>query len=264
MSKHRSWDRRVVMAIEACRPGSDDASDPALGRLAACLDADPDLEDLGQRLQKLDATIAGAIQDVSVPFGLKGRLLAKLNAAGEAARSVSPRRPVLVPRHVQLGRLAWVPSLAGMAAAAVILVVGFLYQQSTQYSPATVMERGVELFNRDLRQPGPQWRDGLVPRYPFSGSVRMCSDVRWRPVEGLLDAPGLAYRMDVNGLVAVLYVLARPVAGLPAAPPLRPARSTADCSTSAWQENGLMYVLVVQGDWRAYQLFLDLPLGPVA
>jgi len=31
-----------------------------------------------------------------------------------------------------------------------------------------------------------------------------------------------------------------------------------------WQENGLMYVLVVQGDWRAYQFFLDLPQGPVA
>jgi hypothetical protein len=88
--------------------------------------------------------------------------------------------------------------------------------------------------------------------------------VRWRAVSGVLDCRGVAYDLaDANGNRATLYVVRRTVAGVPTAPPSRPALSSGNCSTSAWQEGGLLYVLVVRGEASLYDRFLDLPRGPI-
>ena len=240
------------------------------------MESNPEWEDLYERLQKLDATIAAVVQDVPVPSGLASRLATALAAAVEplacaGAAGVGPGEvggALAASARRAAGRWSWrcwLPSVAGVAAAAVVLVAALVHQRANEYSPSTVMERAVEMFNGELRQPESPWRETLAPRsHPFSAAVRLAGEVRWRPIAGLLGTPGLAYQMRLNDVTAVLYVLNRPVAGLPSEPSLRPARSTANCSACAWQENGLMYVLVVQGDWRAYQLFLDQPQGPLA
>ena len=74
-------DERILEAIEACRPGSDDATDPALAYLAAALAADPELENLYGRLQQVDGMMAAGFRNVPVPEGLKQRLLERLAAA---------------------------------------------------------------------------------------------------------------------------------------------------------------------------------------
>ena len=72
------------------------------------------------------------------------------------------------------------------------------------------------------------------------------------------DLPGPA------GTNAVLYVVdAGALEGFGEAPALNPF-TTAGCCASAWQEGGLLYVLVVQGDPATYRAYLNLPHGPVA
>ena len=72
------------------------------------------------------------------------------------------------------------------------------------------------------------------------------------------DLPGPA------GTSAALYVIdAEAAEGFDEAPALRPF-TTAGCCASSWQEGGLLYVLVVQGDPATYRAYLNLPRVPVA
>ena len=74
-------DERILEAIEACRPGSDDVADPALAYLAAAMAADPELENLYARLQQVDGMLTADFRRVPVPEGLDHRLLERLAAA---------------------------------------------------------------------------------------------------------------------------------------------------------------------------------------
>ena len=74
-------DVHILEAIEACRPGSNDLSDPGLAFLATELAARAELDDAYERLQRLDAMLAVAFKDVPVPEGLGQRILARLAAA---------------------------------------------------------------------------------------------------------------------------------------------------------------------------------------
>jgi hypothetical protein len=40
--------------------------------------------------------------------------------------------------------------------------------------------------------------------------------------------------------------------------------TTAGCCASAWQENGLLYTLVVKGEPASYEAYLNLAVEPVA
>jgi hypothetical protein len=92
-------DRRILEAIEVCRPGSNDLAEPALGFLAEKLATDASLRDLYERMQRVDARLAAAFRDVPVPERLAQRLLEHLAVgqteqaasapAGESARNVA-------------------------------------------------------------------------------------------------------------------------------------------------------------------------------
>jgi len=77
--------QRIWEAMESCRYGSDDLSDPEFAELAAGLAEGPELRVQFQRLQQADAAIKTAFADVSVPAGLANRVSRLLTEAMPAA-----------------------------------------------------------------------------------------------------------------------------------------------------------------------------------
>ena len=82
----------------------------------------------------------------------------------------------------------------------------------------------------------------------------------WLPVKIKHDRDAIAYRVTQTrkGFQATLFVF-RPRSvdpNLPLAPPMRPLQLTSQSSVGVWSANGLVYVLVVNGDSRQYQGFI--------
>lgn len=261
----------LLAAMEACRPSHDDAADPLLAPLAAAMAGDPQLDDRYQRQQRLDVALGGALQDVPLPDGLAGRLLQALATAREPklAAVTAPAPPAARLSGGFRRRRAvrgWGFAAAGVAAAALIFALMVLeVGRHDSCTPQFVLEQAVNLFA--AAAPGPAWpvaQKSPPATFPLSSVLRESSDVRWRPLHGFLDRAGVAYELTApGGGRATLYVVHRSVLGAPNQPPAMPAHQTGSWSAAIWQQDGLLYVLVVQGDSRAYGELLDLPSGPV-
>jgi hypothetical protein len=246
-------DFSLLEAMEVCRPGYDDLSDPALAPLAERLAASPACEDRFNRLQKLDAVLGGAFQDVAVPAGLRVRLLV---VSSEAA--VRQRRTAVM----------WMSAVAGAVAASLLLGALLLHAgRKGNYTPAMVLDEAVARFESETALPGKVVaEDSLTSSYPLSEAMRPALKVRWRKLSGFVQCgEGVAYDLvGPQGLRATLYVVAREVPNLPESPPANAVHQTGNCAAAAWQHGGLLYVLVVRGNADAYPEFLDLPHGPIA
>ena len=273
MTPHEPIDERLLEAMEACRPGSDDLADPAMAELDAELSANRRLAARFQRLQKLDLSLAGAIQDVPVPPGLRDRLLAALvvEAAVQPRPTEEPRSAAGVP-DVFRGRSApdrirpWLFTLSGALAAIFLVSVGLFQRAQVHYTTSGVLEAAVDFFSHESQGAG-ELVSAVSPPWGFPASryVQLPGQTRWRRINDLLESGGVAYEVSCPGGVrATLYVVRRTVAGLPDQPPASPVYGTAHCWTSAWQEGQLLYVLVVSGQSSDYRRFLSVPQGPVA
>jgi hypothetical protein len=293
MESSPNYDQRIIEALEVCRPGSDDVADPALGVLADAIEADPEVAQLYARLQEVDGRVAAAFADVPVPEGLEGRLLERLGVASDAGVSAdeaaaqgagqvadvfatpdsaahdpgpqapSPSRPVPGgPRRAMRAR-GWLFAGGGVAVA-VALVVGAMLAFShsgREYTRRDVLDEAIRFFGQETPEAGR--RDEPPSDYPLSSEIARLPEmeIQWRWVSGLLESRGVAYDFrGPRGVRATLYVLDLQVAGLPAAPALRPSFTTGGCSVEAWQEGELLYVLVVNSGNRAtYQQFFHPP-----
>ena len=99
----------------------------------------------------------------------------------------------------------------------------------------------------------------------FSTELLPLRGTRWREVASFLGGHAIAYDLPtLNGARATLYVSHGSVPGLMPFAPIQPTGSTGGCSAGAWQVEGTLYVLVVEGDNRAYRSYLDLSHGPIA
>ena len=76
--------QRLWEAMESCRKGTDDLSDPEFADLADRLAEDPELRGQFQRLQETDEAIQAAFTDVPVPAGLADRVSRRLAEAAQA------------------------------------------------------------------------------------------------------------------------------------------------------------------------------------
>lgn len=256
-----SWEE----ALEACRPGSDDlASEPELQALAAAVAAQADLEERFERLQRLDTQLAAAFQEVPVPADLADRLLADCSAAAQAAP-----RPTLGKQAFRHGpRRLWA-ALGTLATAAAVLWAVWLgasgrpalskealVQEAHRQFAAAVGDRSSQTL---LESPAPE-------AYPLSSELRRGLSTRWRWIGDFLGYSGVAYDLvGPDQTKATLYVLRGDALALPTLPSSEPEQSaaTGQCSVTAWQTEGLVYVLIVDGGPHRYQQFLDLPRGPV-
>jgi hypothetical protein len=223
----------------------------------------------------VDEKLAAALHEVPVPEGLADRLLQRLaaepawqdtelTAAGEP--SVVPRSSLLAPRWA--GR--WLVAGTGLLAiaAGLFFAVWLGLARNDTLSEAFVLDEAIRSFETQAGQWGQSMARQPAPAgYPFSLAVLPVRGVRWRPLVGggLWGHRGVVYDLPAPaGGKAMLYVVdAGTSAGFSALPARHPF-TTGGCCASAWQENGLLYVLVVQGDPATYRAFLNLPHGPVA
>jgi hypothetical protein len=259
--------------IDVCRAGSDDLADESMRELADALQNDPELRSLFQRVQSLDSRIAVALRQVAIPEGLSERILARLACQREASAADKPDLPrptaadeevvgslPAVKRRRQIGRRAL---LAGLAAAAAVAAAVLLSRPSAPH----LTEESIATAARELFTQG-EFRGELVrvvsppAGFPMSAAMLALPDARWHRLESFLGRTGVAYELRRAGARAALYVVrfaaiaGKPkiaLANLPLAP--RPS-STGGLTTAVWREQGLLYVLVVEGTEAEYRQFL--------
>ena len=104
-----------------------------------------------------------------------------------------------------------------------------------------------------------------IGNFPFSQQIARFGDVRWRSLEQFLGRHGVAFELrspaGVRGTLFVVKLLGgarAPVisaASIPHRPTLHNAGS-GGLTTAIWQEQGHLFVLVVDADERAYRHFL--------
>jgi hypothetical protein len=275
-------DPRILEAMEACRPGSDDVADPAMEPLRQRLADSPEVASTYHRLQRLDHAVVGAFGDVPVPEGLQDRILARLGASvGQQSPPEGKREGEAEIASVpgSLGRKAWgrrwlVAACAVGAAAALLLGVVLHYQHSDKLRKPDVLSMAIEYSINRPREGGYPMTGVVQPprELPFSqGLAAIFSPgeaffgaMRWRAVQGFLNRDGVAYDLvGRRGVAATVYVTAASVDGLTSDVPLRPMLSTGQSSASAWQEGDLLYVLVVDGGIQDYERFFAVAGGPL-
>lgn len=221
----------------------------------------------------LDACLTRTFRDVAVPEGLAERLLAGLAVDSpdggadlpvcRTHRSLSGRQECL-PHYRR-----WLLLAGGLAAAAaaIILAVWLGGRGGESISEESARNEAIRLFDADAGQPGSALpAANATTDYPISSYVRSFPAPTWRHVRDFLGCSGVVYNLSVQpGARAALYVVACDnAAGLDPSPAKDGFRSASSrCCASAWQENGLLYVLVVEGEQSNYQQYLNPPSSPV-
>ena len=266
--------QRLWEAMESCRNGSDDLSDPQFADLAARLAEDPDLGEQFQRLQQADGAVKTAFARVPVPADLADRISRRLTAAAAmtigdsvAAPSLAePDSPTPLLEPVRgFSRRRLLVGFAALGAAAFLLGLVWIQTHRPRHdTPDSVLVDAMDFFDKDNKPFGDPVSRVLPPaEYPLSRDIVRLQDIRWRRIEKLLGDAAVAYDLPSNGGRATLYVLQRNVPGLPAFPPDNPSLSTGGKSAAAWQTGSTLYVLVVEGDAWMYSSYLDHSHGPL-
>ncbi len=284
MDKLPNGDPRLWEAIEACRPRSQDLSDPAMQRVAEAMAASRELGEAYARLQRVDEVVAEAFADVDVPQGLAERILASLEQAQSAssvavalltaAPVIDAAVPAAIPTaqrpYASRWRLRWAIAASAAAAAVLLAAVGLVLQSGSAagVSSEEFLGAAIAQFNTD-RGAVCQYRAAPMPSsYPISSALPWHpQQMPWREVAELAGSRGVAYDfVGPDGLAATLYVLDRQRdLDLAPSPPEAPGWSTAGSSAAAWEEGGLVYVLVVAGGEEEYRrLMFPSGSGPVA
>jgi len=261
----RITDDPLRQAIDACRPGSQDARSAEFGSLTENLKSNPRLRSLFERTQSLDAKIVAALVDVPVPRDLSASILSRLSAS--AHESLVHVFPIEQP-PTEIAQPAWRFRLrpsrrAGAAVAAALLVAAGLAfwgpgrpldnEQLLSFAAAHTAQLSSK-WNRAEEAPAKL----AVPR-SVTAAVR-----RWQPVDGFLGHSGVAYELvDAAGSKATLYVVRMKLPSLRTIPPSTPESPTGGGAVAAWRSDKLVYVLVVRGPdaVRRYRNFVS-PTAP--
>jgi len=270
-------DREIYEAIDACRPGADDLSLPEMAALASRLDQEPELRERFERSQKLDVAVGEAFQDVPLPDGLEERLLARLAFEGNVVEQVTDARstddvdavsPASQTRSATTRQIVWRAGLAISAVAAVvaIMVVFLTPQDVPALNPTDLASKGVAFVQSAID--ADDWQTAEPPEdYPPSKFV-LVPVHGWHQVVTDYDREAVAYDITPrDGPTATLLVI-RPrgeVYGFPSGPPGRPQSTTGGRSVAAWQQDELVFLLVISGEGHAdaYQRMTNA-MGPVA
>ncbi len=270
-------DRQLVEALDCCRPGSDDLRLSELADAGRCVDADPAAARLSRRLQNVDRLMKVAVCDGAEPAGLAERILARL---GEAQRSMGDVQSVAAAEDRSLDvnsetrqiinrtRRSWAWQLLAVAASLIIAVgaaVHFWPSHHPLSADALLTHAGD--WVSQLRHAG-NWKSlpshQPLDEYPMANAVGAIPR-QWADASAMVGAGAIAYDLtDAAGHRAALLVIpsSSPVAGT--RPPMTPDSSTGGLMIGCWQAGGMVYVLVVEGDQRAYRNLIDVADGPLA
>lgn len=272
----RQMDKRIIEGIEACRPLSDDVHAPDLSDVARAIQTDPAARLLYERVQKSDASISAAMEEVPIPPGLAERIVESLGARAPAqgtpldraiaaaAQSVdaeSESAGEVRPSAGRLSRRQWVGLGVFSTLAAGLLIAGGLFISRPRAEIA--FEGMADDWLQALDSHPGAWRTVQPPRDFAIPSAVMAPSVSWQRVA--LYGPGVAYKLvHAKAGAAMLYVVRLSRPGLPTAPPRAPQSTTGGKAVGYWQSGGLIYVLVVPGDERNYRSFVSSSPVPLA
>ena len=294
--EHEHFDHeRLAEAMECCRPGSNDLFEPAWRRWPRPWRWTP-IWPIASPAAACRRGRGGGLRDVPVPAALADRCWSGLPRRGgsgdlfaecrqfpwpagagsfagrHGAGCASPTAAaaaVLARRRG--GRPA--PSLAalvgggdGGAGCGGGAVGGRLDREPPcdGYTPLAVLEQATEFFRTESPQTGMAGRQKFRPRppIPISNDVLRTPQIRWRTIRGLFGRSGVAYDLSAPGAPGRRCTwFPRRSLGCRATAP-RPRPTTAGCSAAAWQQGGLLYVLVVEGGPGVYRSCLRVPSGP--
>jgi hypothetical protein len=260
--------------MDLCRAGREDLEAPELRELAWQIEHDAKLRQIFAGLQRLDARIREALEEVPVPEGLSARIEAALAAderdAAERATMVAFERgdvsasgtgkAAVRGRH-SLSRRVW---LAGALAAAAATVAGLWWMRpsATAISGDSIAMAAREQFVAD-HEAGVLVDVASPPGgYPLSAQVRSLPEVRWHAIKDFVGRSGVAYQLRRGQQRASLYVVK--LGAGPRTPRVEMSRlrtaprptSTGGLTTAVWREGDLLYVLVVQGTEAEFRQFV--------
>jgi hypothetical protein len=275
-------DRTQLRApIDACRIAGGDLQLPELAALREQIKSEPDVRDIFDRAQRLDGRIARAMHDVAVPKGMCERILARLEptqalsapaeqialqtAAVEIQDADQPQPSRAHSREAN--RRQW---LVGVSAVAAALLAGLgLWRFYAHGSPLSVASLLADSGRWHAQlEANPQWqalvRGDTLQNFPLALAVRAMPR-GWADVSAWVGRPAVAYDLNVEpGRRVTLFVINDPGTAAESLPPRIPGSNTGGLVIGVWQADGLVYVLVVEGDQRRYDQLLDQSGAPLA
>jgi hypothetical protein len=175
--------------------------------------------------------------------------------------TAEPVAPAAAPSRRRFSKRAL--SLAGLAASLLIAVglVAFWPPHKPLSAAALIDSSGdwtAQLAERASWEP---LTERELAKYPLADAVRSRPQ-SWSNASSLVGEDAVVYDVSTAGHRAYLFVIPSvdPVAG--PAPSSNPQSSTHGLMIGCWQSQGMVYVLVVEGDVRAYQNLIDLGMQP--
>jgi hypothetical protein len=265
--------------IELCRPGSDDLCDPDQAELARQVQADAEIRARYEAVQKLDGAIGTAFHDVPVPAGLEQRLLAGVAARVRDKASDTPANPSQNERSATSAaeleaaprrkkrflrrRMRWI-GVGGVAAALLIAVAAWAIVKmypAPKVPLETLAHRALRWVDQLLTQP---WKsldengpEGLVPGYPLEPSLR-AGPLRFQQFGDERDTV-VAYDLAAPGqpIAAQFTIRTSREYDVPGVMMSKPLWSSGPYCIGACQRDGVLYVLVVEGDAGRFRQFVQ-------
>ncbi|MCG8587108.1 MAG: hypothetical protein MI757_20580 [Pirellulales bacterium] len=262
-------DQPILSAIEVLRTGHDDFADPDLAHVAQAVQDDPSLAERLSRIERSDEQLAAAFHDVDVPAGLEDRLLAGLATNAESPTSADGHDALpSVERRAPSNRVVWA---AVATVAASIVVAAWVIPRDAEVDLTkrdALLDQAIAFFNNDTTTGGTAMADQLPPsNLAISDDVRHTDGATWRPIDDFLGTPAVAYDLvGPRGEQATLYVTERRLQALEMVtlPSTKPDLSTGGISATCWQNDDLLYVLVVAGEREQYGTFVRQPGSTIA
>jgi hypothetical protein len=263
-------DEKIWEALEVCRPDRDESPDPAQARLIQELGDLPELRRRYESIREFDAQLGELFGDVPAPQGLAEKIKNRLVPEGaiipdadpaegsapkpEATPSVLQWSATLAdsgevrPRRRAVSRrwffVAGGLSLVGAAAILIALFAGF--GKTKPYELDTACYDAIYFFEQDKAKQGALLEE-KPSDFPFSRMVIERPGIRWRKISNFLGGEGIAFDISApGGGRATLYVTTISIPGASSMPSLNLC-TTSGCAASVWQEDGRLYVLVVEG-----------------
>jgi hypothetical protein len=258
--------QRLREEIDACRFASEDLRDPRFAELAEAVRRNAEVRRQFESVQRFDAQIARAMQDVEIPEGLEHRLLDALGLNGPQLETDDdgPSSPgvTVVARRPALDRRTWLWS-AGVAGAAAALLVGVWWLAGRQRVRQDILvdQWALSWVNRVQLDDVPPWR----PWEPTSAADPVWHSLavtprRWTDLSTELSRSTIAYDLaDAARRGRALLFVAdtrRNLGELPAYPPPSPQHSTGPWVVAAWHNGQRVYVLAFEGNPGRYQQLL--------
>ena len=141
-------DRKIIDALESCRPNHDDLNAHEMDEAARALQSDKKLQAFADAVRSVDEKITEEIHQVPVPEGLQQRLIAKLNSSvsdptssevlsadlstdgleqpGEASAAPESDKVSVATRPAKLDRRSLIVAGIGFAGVAASLMIAFM------------------------------------------------------------------------------------------------------------------------------------------